>query len=65
VKVDGGPRFREERRRYGLCFTCEDCAHFAPETEKCGHGYPNDEHRAARYERVGELIVFCKEWELV
>ncbi len=59
-------RFHEEARRFRLLFTCEDCAHFQPGSGACGHGYPNEEHRRARYE--GEdlarvAVVFCKEWE--
>lgn len=53
------PRFPAERRRYRLVFTCEDCAHFVPDTGACAHGYPNEDHRAAE----GTRVVFCKEFD--
>lgn len=58
-------RFFDEARRFRLIFTCEDCVHFCPASETCGHGYPNEEHRRTRYESGNEAvdIVFCKEWE--
>lgn len=55
-------RFREERALHVLRFTCEDCASFDPDGA-CGHGFPTDEHRAARYDDPRAQIVFCKEWE--
>jgi hypothetical protein len=59
------PRFQEERRRHALRFTCEACASFDPIGEACGHGYPTDEHRDARYgPGATHLLVFCKEFEL-
>jgi hypothetical protein len=53
---------REEIDRVKLRFACEDCAMFDPEREKCAHGYPTHEHRAAHIDR-GELV-FCKDWDL-
>jgi hypothetical protein len=58
------PGFREERARFALRFTCEDCALFDPEHASCAHGYPTEEHRAARYEQPGVDLVFCKDFEL-
>ncbi len=63
MKLVADGRFADEAERFRLVFTCEDCAHFEPRAEVCGHGYPNEEHRRARYERGAALIVFCKEWE--
>jgi hypothetical protein len=58
------PSFREERARFALRFTCEHCTYFDTEAERCMHGYPNGEHRAARYELGATELVFCKEFEL-
>lgn len=56
-------RLRDEARNYRLCFTCERCAHFAPETATCGNGYPTEPHRDVELDTRGELA-FCKEFEL-
>jgi hypothetical protein len=65
VRIGASARFREERERFRLVFTCEDCTHFALIREACGHGYPNADHRRARYEGdSGAELVFCKEWEI-
>jgi hypothetical protein len=62
--IDNDARFREERERFALRFTCEHCAHFDPDRERCAHGYPTAEHRLARYDDETAPVVFCKEWEL-
>ena len=59
------PAFRDERTRFGLRFTCEYCSYFHPDQERCTHGYPNAEHRAARYEADQAELLFCKDFELV
>ena len=56
--------FVHERARYALRFTCEHCTYFDVDSERCMHGYPNREHRAARYEQGATDLVFCKEFEL-
>ena len=56
-------RLRAEARAFGLCFTCERCAHFAPETKTCGNGYPTEPHRDVSLEEDSELT-FCKQFEL-
>jgi hypothetical protein len=56
---DEEERFEREAERFSLRWACEDCAHFAVETETCGHGYPVEPHR-----RAARPVVFCKEWEL-
>lgn len=56
-------RFRDEARLFRLSFTCEACAHFAPDSETCANGYPNEAHRARAVEAQRELE-FCKEFEL-
>ena len=65
MRIEASARFQEEQQRYRLVFTCEDCAHFNLTTEACAHGYPNADHRRARYERaVAAKVVFCKEFEI-
>lgn len=58
-------RFRTQQSLLVLRFTCDHCAMFDPERQRCVHGYPTDEHRLARYEADREApVVFCKEWDL-
>jgi hypothetical protein len=58
------PSFVDERARFALRFTCEHCSYFRVDDERCMHGYPNAEHRAARYGGDSRELVFCKEFEL-
>lgn len=58
------PTFASERSRFALRFTCEHCTYFHVEEERCSHGYPNAEHRAARYEGDVSELLFCKDFEL-
>jgi hypothetical protein len=58
------PVFHDERRRYALRFTCEYCTYFHADEERCTHGYPNAEHRAARYTEAESELLFCKDFEL-
>ncbi|MEZ4256326.1 MAG: hypothetical protein R3A78_11565 [Polyangiales bacterium] len=53
--------FRAEAERFRLRFTCDDCALFDSERDRCAHGFPIDEHRPAK---DAEYIVFCKEFAL-
>ncbi|MFI5302240.1 MAG: hypothetical protein ACHREM_29465 [Polyangiales bacterium] len=56
-------RLIEEARVHRLRFACDDCAFFLDSpAPRCGHGYPLGE-RADRVLRVGESLVFCKEFE--
>jgi hypothetical protein len=64
VKIVQDPRFREQRERFRLRFTCEDCTLFDDRTEQCAHGYPTAEHRDAHYRDPDALVVFCKHFEL-
>lgn len=57
-------RFREQRERYRLQFTCERCALFDDERESCAHGYPTTQHRDAFYADESAPLVFCKHFEL-
>jgi hypothetical protein len=58
------PLFMAQRSQFTLRFTCEHCCNFVVEDERCAHGYPNREHRAAYYEQAESVLVFCKEFEL-
>lgn len=58
------PLFAQQRAHFELRFTCEHCCYFVLEDERCSHGYPNAEHRSARYEQGAGQLVFCKEFEL-
>jgi hypothetical protein len=68
MRVPVGPAFDDERDRFALRFTCEDCAHALPqggegEPIHCAHGWPTDEHRLRSV--VGsQAVTFCKEFEL-
>ena len=61
TRVDSN--FREQALRFRLSFTCEACAHFAPESGACANEYPNQAHRASALDAQHELE-FCKEFEL-
>jgi hypothetical protein len=60
TRVDA--RLREEARRFLLKHRCDDCGHFDPDSARCVHGYPTEEHRR---DVESDEIVFCKEFELV
>jgi hypothetical protein len=55
-------RLRGEARRFVLRFGCQDCVHFAPETQACGNGYPTEPHFEIDLSRVASLE-FCKDFE--
>jgi hypothetical protein len=65
VELAQDDRFRSERARYSLRFTCEHCAIFDPVRAGCAHGYPTAPHRTARYDSPDAPIVFCKDFEMV
>lgn len=65
MKIEQDAKFREQRERFRLRFTCEHCALFDDENAKCAHGYPTTEHREARYQDPSARIVFCKHFELM
>ena len=56
-------RLKREAAQFALRFGCESCAHFAPETQSCGNGYPTAPHLGVDLLRVAGLE-FCKEFEL-
>jgi hypothetical protein len=56
-------RLRREAERFSLRFRCEECAHFSPERQRCGNGYPTEPHRGVELSRRLSLE-FCKEFEL-
>ena len=64
MKVEQDARFREQRAKYTLRWTCEDCALFAPDAG-CALGYPTHRLRASRYEDPSADLLFCKDFELV
>jgi hypothetical protein len=62
MRLPWTPEFDIEREQFALRFCCEDCGHFDALRERCGHEWPNEEHRLAR---VGPpWLDFCKEFEL-
>jgi hypothetical protein len=61
IGVDG--RFVREAEEYQLRFTCETCLHFLRATDRCAHGWPNEEHREVPKE--GQVVTFCKEFEVI
>lgn len=65
MKLPQDERFRRERARFALRFTCEDCCHFDEPKERCTHGYPTEGHRAAWYEDPAAELLFCKDFTLV
>lgn len=64
MKLPADPRFHEQRELYALRFTCEHCALFDAEGERCAHDFPTEEHRLAFYVRPDVPIVICKEFQL-
>ena len=56
----------QERERFALRHTCEDCGHFDPAAQRCRHEWPTAGHRRADYEDPSRLptVNFCKEFEL-
>lgn len=65
MKLPQDERFRRERARFNLRFTCEDCCHFDPSAQRCCHGYPTHGHRAARYDDPAAELLFCKDFTLM
>ncbi len=63
MRVPAGPDFDDERERFDLRYTCEDCALFDSATEQCRHGWPTEQHRRRDREPQSE-VTFCKEFEL-
>jgi len=63
VRTPVTPELRDEAQRFGLCFTCERCVHFAAERQACANGYPTAPHLGIDLESCVSLE-FCKEFEL-
>ena len=59
-------RFREERKKFNLKESCEDCRHFCLERKRCAVIYPVDPHLKASFENAsdGDRIFFCKMFEV-
>jgi hypothetical protein len=64
VRLPWTTEFDAERESYALRFSCEDCAHFDPRTERCRHEWPNESHRREAPRAVERVLDFCKEFEL-
>ena len=56
-------RLLDEVARFRLQYSCEACAHFDVGEERCGEGYPNEEHRQ-RPIQLRAWLCFCKAFEL-
>lgn len=65
MKIEQDATFREQSQRLRLRFNCEDCGLFDDAQERCAHGYPTTEHRAAYYRDPSSRVVFCKHFELM
>ena len=65
MRIRQDSEFRLEAARFALRFTCESCALFDSERERCAHGFPTEEHRSERYRDPAADVMFCKEWESV
>lgn len=63
MKTRVDERFRREARAFELRYSCESCAHYDVEGQRCGNGYPTEPHRARDLKTLGELL-FCKQFEL-
>lgn len=64
MKIAQDLRFRAERARFALRFTCEDCAQWDPDHDACAHGYPTGDHRLPRYADPDAMVIFCKDFQL-
>jgi hypothetical protein len=65
MRLPQAPDFAGQRERYALRFTCEHCSLFDPDSGRCAHGFPTEDHRLARYEDVRASLVFCKDFDLM
>jgi hypothetical protein len=54
-------RLQREAGRFAFRFACDDCAHFAPEGERCSLAYPAAPRRDALERRHLDT---CKEFDL-
>ncbi len=65
MEIPQDARFRDERERFALRFTCEDCEHFVPLAQRCSHGFPVERHLRQRYENPEASLLFCKDFALI
>jgi hypothetical protein len=56
--------FDDERERFSLRYSCEDCGNWNPADERCRHEWPNERHRLEKLQPDREWVDFCKEFEL-
>ncbi len=64
MKIPPDRTFFEQARLFDLRWCCEDCVFFHEASGLCVHGFPNEDHRRAHYERPVEFIISCKDFEL-
>ena len=59
-------RYLQDRARFALRATCDHCAHFDPDAERCSLDYPTAPHREALHQglRDGDVLMFCKTFEV-
>jgi hypothetical protein len=55
--------FLREVERFALCFTCPQCVHYVASRGVCGNAWPTAQH--LRVPQAGEVVVFCKEFEVL
>jgi len=58
------PTLAEQRERFALRHTCEDCAYFHKQSGRCANGWPTTPHRRAYHENDPPGLITCKEFEL-
>ena len=60
MKASADAQFFHDLETFSLRFVCDQCLYFCAEAQTCAHEWPTDEHRLP----VGEVVIFCKEFEL-
>ncbi|HEY8039564.1 MAG TPA: hypothetical protein VIF15_07210 [Polyangiaceae bacterium] len=61
MKTTVDARLRAEATRFVFRFSCDDCAHFDPASQRCSLGYPAAPRRDAL---AAPHLELCKEYEL-
>ena len=63
MRTAWNPTLEQERTRFALRHTCEDCGHFDPAAQRCRHEWPTAGHRRADYEaEYGDLEAALDEY---
>lgn len=63
MRLAADRQFLDEQQRFLLRSSCASCVYFEPDTRRCSEGYPNEEHVTVPA-RVGDVVCFCKSFEL-